>query len=203
MLTSLNPVGEAARGQRWWLTTTAYLVASTVGGGLVGAAAGLLGAPLVPRVPATIVAATLAAVAAAGVVLDTSGRRVPSWRRQVDERWLTTYRGWVYGAGFGLQLGAGVVTIVPSTLTYVVLAAAVLTGDAGAGAAIGAAFGVTRALPVLAAGRARTPEALRSLHRRTVARGARVARATVAAQAVAAGLLAGVVVAGLVAGGSA
>jgi hypothetical protein len=36
-----------------------------------------------------------------------SGSGCPSWQRQVDERWLTTYRGWVYGAGFGFQLGAG------------------------------------------------------------------------------------------------
>ena len=33
-------------------------------------------------------------------------------RRQVNEDWMARYRGWAYGAGFGLQLGLGVVTIV-------------------------------------------------------------------------------------------
>ena len=39
---------------------------------------------------------------------DPRGRRLPSWRRQVNEDWLVGYRPWVVGGGFGLQLGAGV-----------------------------------------------------------------------------------------------
>jgi sulfite exporter TauE/SafE len=98
---------------------------------------------------------------------------VPSWRRQVDERWLTSYRGWVYGAGYGLQLGAGAVTIIPATTTYVAALAAVLTGTWMQGAVIGATFGVIRALPLLLTVRVRTPEALRELMRRLADRRSR------------------------------
>lgn len=74
---------------------------------------------------------------------------MPSWRRQVDERWLTAYRGWVYGLGFGVQLGFGLVTIITSTSTYAVVLLAALSGQVGAGLAIGGTFGLVRALPSL------------------------------------------------------
>ena len=59
--------------------------------------------------------------------------RVPGPRRQVNERWLDEYRGWVYGLGFGAQLGLGVTTIVTSAATYVALFAALLSGTPAAG----------------------------------------------------------------------
>jgi hypothetical protein len=74
----------------------------------------------------------------------------PSWRRQVDEAWLARYRGWVYGLGFGVQLGLGVVTIVTSSTVYATVVLAALTGSVPGGALLGLVFGGVRALPVLA-----------------------------------------------------
>jgi sulfite exporter TauE/SafE len=167
MLSSISPVGEASRRQRWWLTALAHLAGSLAGGLAVGAALGAGGALVAARLPDRGAWGLLAVAAALGAALDLAARdwRVPSWRRQVDERWLTSYRGWVYGAGYGLQLGAGAVTIIPATTTYVAALAAVLTGSWMQGAAIGAAFGVMRALPLLLTVRVRTPEALRALLR--------------------------------------
>jgi hypothetical protein len=92
----------------------------------------------------------VAALLVVGLVLDRRNQRsVPSWRRQVDEQWLTRYRGWVYGVGFGTQLGFGLVTIITSTTTYAAVLLAALTGHVGAGLAVGATFGVVRALPSL------------------------------------------------------
>ena len=91
-------------------------------------------------------------------------RSLPSWRRQVNESWLVGYRAWVVGGGFGLQLGAGVVTIVTSASIYTVFALAGLTTSAIAGAVIGATFGLARALPVLATRWSTTPAALGRLH---------------------------------------
>ena len=36
---------------------------------------------------------------------DVGGFRLPSHTRQVNEAWLDEYRGWVYGGGFGWQIG--------------------------------------------------------------------------------------------------
>ena len=94
----------------------------------------------------------------AGLLLDrrAAGLRLPTWRRQVDEAWLARYRGWVYGAGFGLQLGLGVVTIVTSATVYATVLLCALSGSPPVGLALGALFGLARALPVLGAGRRST-----------------------------------------------
>ena len=90
----------------------------------------------------------------------------------------------MYGAGFGLQLGAGLATIVTASATYVVLAAAVLSGSVVAGTAIGATYGLARALPVLGFARVRTPGRLRAAMQRVEAWRDPAARVTTAAQAV-------------------
>jgi hypothetical protein len=76
----------------------------------------------------------------------------------VNEEWLGRYRGWVYGAGFGFQLGLGVATIVATAAVYSLLVVAALTGSPAAGAILGATFGLLRAVPVAAAGRVRSPD---------------------------------------------
>jgi hypothetical protein len=91
--------------------------------------------------------------------------RLPTSRRQVNEDWLTRYRGWVYGVAFGAQLGVGVATIVTSAATYATAAAAFLSGDPAIGAGIGAVFGIVRAMSLLPAHRVCDPESLVELHR--------------------------------------
>jgi hypothetical protein len=152
MLSSISPLGERARNSRWWLTTAAYLLGSMAGGLAMGALAALLGS-LVPETVRSSpwALALVAALFVVGIVLDarSGGHGVPSWRRQVDVRWLDEYRGWVMGLGFGAQLGFGLVTIITSTTTYAVVLLAALSGDLGTGLAIGGLFGLVRALPSL------------------------------------------------------
>ena len=151
MLSSISPLGERARSSRWWLTTTAYLLGSLAGGLAMGGLAALLGSALPDAVRTSRWTLVLVAVLLlVGLSFDLRGApSVPSWRRQVDVAWLTRYRGWVYGVGFGAQLGFGLVTIITSTTTYAVVLLAALTGHMGAGLAVGATFGVVRALPSL------------------------------------------------------
>jgi hypothetical protein len=181
MLTSISPLGERARGNRFWLTAAAYAAGSLLGGTAVGAALGALGSPLVDALGSGVPYAVLAAAALLGVVLDTTGT-LPTIRRQVDERWLSTYRGWVYGFGFGVQLGIGVATIVTASTTYVAWGAALLSGSVAGGAAVGATFGLVRALPLLVTARVRTPGDLAELHRRVAGAARPVATATRAVQ---------------------
>jgi hypothetical protein len=154
MLSSISPLGERARGSRWWLTTAAYLVGSLVGGLALGGFAALLGSGVPESVRSSRpTVAVLAALCLVGLLVDLRGAQsVPSWRRQVDEQWLTRYRGWVYGVGFGAQLGFGLVTIVTSTTTYAVALLAAWSGHLGAGLAMGAVFGLVRAAPSLLMG---------------------------------------------------
>jgi hypothetical protein len=182
MLTSISPLGERARGNSFGVTAAAYAAGSLVGGSAIGAALGAAGTPVVDAVDDRVPFAVLAVAAVLGALLDGAGR-LPTLRRQVDERWLDTYRGWVYGFGFGVQLGAGVATIVTASATYVALLAAFLTGSLAGGAAVGATFGVVRALPLLVTARVRTPSDLGRLHRAVAGAARPVANVTRAAQA--------------------
>lgn len=164
MLASIHPLGERSRRQRWGLTAAAYVTATVVGAALLGAALGGVGAslPASPAWPAVIALALL------GVVLDLR-TAVPTIHRQVDEEWLSQYRGWVYGGGFGFQLGLGVVTVVSSFTVYLAFALALLAGSTAAGLAIGIAFGSVRGLMIFAAAGVRSPDQLHRLHRRVAA----------------------------------
>jgi hypothetical protein len=104
----------------------------------------------------------LGVVALIGAALDIQLAPVPmpTVRRQVDERWLQRYRGWVYGLGFGVQLGLGVVTIVVTSAVYATFAAAFLSGSTLRGAVIGGLFGLVRAATSFSVARVRRPEQL-------------------------------------------
>jgi hypothetical protein len=152
MLSSISPLGERARRARWGLTVTAYLVGSLAGGAVAGSVAAALGGLLPQSWRDSVWAVLLLALALlGGLVLDlrAGGHGLPSWRRQVDEAWLARYRGWVYGLGFGLQLGAGVLTIVTSSTVYAALLLAAWSGQVWVGLLIGVTFGLARALPIL------------------------------------------------------
>jgi sulfite exporter TauE/SafE len=167
MLASINPLGERARRTRWGRTVVWYTLGSTAGGAAVGAACGLAGRLIGWSVSPSLAAVGVIVVAscAVGLVLDlgVGGARVPSRRRQVNEDWLGHYRGWVYGTGFGFQLGTGLATTVTTSAVYVWLVLAVLSGSVGRGLVIGATFGLGRALPILAVAGAHDPERLRGV----------------------------------------
>lgn len=184
MLTSISPLGERGRGNRWAVTVTVYVAGSLLGGVTIGALLGLVGSALDASRGVLVAGALLCGLAA---LLD-AVRRVPTARRQVDEDWLVRYRGWVYAVGFGYQLGLGVVTIVTSAATYAALGLCLLSGNVFAGAAIGACFGLVRALPILRLRSAETPERLRAIGARLeqLSRGAgRATTATLSASAAA------------------
>jgi hypothetical protein len=186
MLTSISPLGEGARQARWWRTTTSYVGGSVVAGAGFGAALGALGALASPGRAAVAVVAGLAVVAA---VLDAIGR-VPAYHRQVDENWLHRYRDWVYGGGYGLQLGLGAVTIVTSAATYLTWLLELASGHWWTGLAVGATFGLARALPLLTMVDVHDAPTLRDRHARLVAALPTARVVTVAGQAAAAGVLA-------------
>ena len=192
MLASIHPLGERARGSRYALTAGAHVAGSAAAGIALGAGLGelghLVGAPGGGRARSSV-AVLLAAAAGVVVVVDHrhAGRALPGPRRQVDEDWLHRYRGWVYGAGYGAQLGLGAATIVTTAGVYLTWLFALLSGRAAAGAAIGGAFGAARALVVLTMADVDDADRLRAAHRR-LARLAPAARRASAAVVTLAGL---------------
>ncbi len=178
MLASITPLGERGRQAHWGVTITAFALGAAGAGALAGAGAGAVGeiasralagggaARASDALGAHSRLAVLAVGLLAAIMLDAGARPVPGPRRQVDERWLDDYRGWVYGLGFGAQLGLGVTTVVTSAATYVALLAALLTADPLRGAVIVGCYGAIRGLTPLAAAGVRAPGQLLLMHRR-------------------------------------
>ena len=150
MLSSIHPLGERARNNRWSVTITAFTAGSIAGGAVVGGALGWLGSLSPVRDDLALLIVGGLALIAGG--LDLLGVRAAGPSRQVNERWIGSLRGTVYGFGFGAQLGAGLATFVVTWGVWVLLIAELLSGSAATGAFIGGVFGLGRAVAPLAAG---------------------------------------------------
>ncbi|HSO49306.1 MAG TPA: hypothetical protein VLS86_02060, partial [Acidimicrobiia bacterium] len=94
------------------------------------------------------------------------GWQVPGSRSQVNELWLNWYRSWVYGLGFGWQIGTGVVTYLMTAGVYLLILAGALTGSPVVALAGGLAFGSIRGIAVLAGAGISSQARLNSFHRR-------------------------------------
>jgi sulfite exporter TauE/SafE len=164
MLASITPLGERGRHTSWALTVSAFLIGATAAGAALGALLGAFGS-LLPAMSDSVREAIFAAAALVAFALDAGRRRTPGPNRQVNERWRDQYRGWVYGLGYGAQLGLGVTTVVSSAATYLAMWAAFLSGSGARGALIMGVFGLVRGLTLLAAAGVRAPEQLLALHR--------------------------------------
>ena len=110
------------------------------------------------------------------------GLRTPGHIRQVNEDWLERYRSWVYGAGFGWQIGVGLATYIMTAAVYLTVVLAALTGRPLVALAIGCLFGLARGLAILLGARITSPAALVAFHRRFDALGEPVRRAVIVVQ---------------------
>ncbi|MCB0965060.1 MAG: hypothetical protein KDA98_17420 [Acidimicrobiales bacterium] len=169
MLSSITPMTEAGRGNRFGVTAGWFLAGGIVGGlttGLVAAAGAALVALADPSDAALLGVAAVVASATAAIDLGITGIDLPIFKRQVNDAWLRRYRAWVYGAGFGWQIGTGVATYIMTAGVFLTFALAVLTASPAAALAIGLTFGVVRGSAVYLGRSATTPTALNAVHER-------------------------------------
>lgn len=171
MLSSIHPLGERTRNNRWGVTVAAFSVGAIVAGASVGAVLGWLGGFAVGGLGQTATLSAAAVVVLAAGTLDIAGVNVPGPKRQVNEHWIGTYRGWVYGGAFGIQLGAGLATFVVTWGVYATLALQFISASALAGAVIGVVFGTGRSVSLLLAGRVDRGSRLTSFHKRMASLG--------------------------------
>jgi hypothetical protein len=188
MLSTITPISERAKGQSYRVTAAWFVLGAVVGGATLGAvvalmASGVRSLHVGPTVLGSVAfaAALLAAASDSGV----AGLRLPIHRRQVNERWLDQYRPWVYGSGFGWQIGNGLSTYITTAAVYLMVVLGALTAAPVAALAIGIGFGLVRGLAVLMTRTLTGPADLRAFHRRFAAVGPVVGRAVVAVELVA------------------
>jgi hypothetical protein len=185
MLSTITPLAEQSRGYRYRTTAAWFVAGAVLGGctmGLGAAALALLAGAVGLSVAATLTIAALAALVTAASDLRLFGWQLPIHPRQVNEVWLSSYRAWVYGGGFGWQIGTGFATYIMTAAVYLTVALAALTGSPLVALAIGALFGLVRGLAILLGARITSTERLVAFHRRFDALAEPVRRAVIGVQ---------------------
>jgi hypothetical protein len=169
MLSTVTPLAERSRGNRYPMTAFWYALGGLLGGATLGAVMAGLAAvvgmiDLSPGAATAIL--TIAGLLAAASDARIGGWQVPGSRSQVNELWLNWYRSWVYGLGFGWQIGTGVVTYLMTAGVYLLILAGALTASPVVALAGGLAFGSIRGIAVLAGAGISSQARLNSFHRR-------------------------------------
>jgi hypothetical protein len=172
MLSTITPLSEQAKGNSYRATASWFVVGATAGGLTLGAVSAAGAASVHALGPTPLERGLLAVVAASVAALSDlaiRGITLPVHHRQVNERWLDHYRPWVYGAGFGWQIGAGLATYITTAAVYLTVLLAALTTAPVAALAIGACFGLVRGLAVFLTRSITTSPDLLAFHRRLAA----------------------------------
>jgi hypothetical protein len=169
MLSTITPMAEAGRGHRFRSTAAWFVLGSVVGGATLGGlmalaafAAQSLGVTVGVGLGVTAMAALITAASDGRV----GGFHLPGHIRQVNERWLDRYRSWVYGAGFGWQIGVGLATYIMTAGVYLLILMGGLIADPVIALAVGTIFGLVRGLAVYLSAGLDSPSALLAFHAR-------------------------------------
>ncbi len=189
MLATITPLAETGRGHRYRSTALWFVAGAVVGGLTLGLVLSVLAIGIGAVAPALAVRAALACAAAAiCAASDTPAARfaLPVHHRQVNERWLDQFRPWVYGAGFGWQIGTGFVTYIKTAGVFLMAFLAVLSGSWWIALAVGMLFGVVRGLAVFLGRSITSTATLAAFHRRFTRLGPVVLAVTVCVETAAA-----------------
>lgn len=151
MLSTITPLAEASRGHRFRSTALWFLVGSVLGGATLGGVMAVMAIgvnELQLSESFALWAVAVAALITAASDGKVAGFHLPGHDRQVNERWLDRYRSWVYGIGFGWQIGVGVATYIMTAGIYLLILMGGLLVHPMLAIAIGLLFGLVRGLAV-------------------------------------------------------
>ncbi len=169
MLSSITPLAEQGRGHRFRSTAAWFVVGTLAGGATIGAGMALAAAGLAAVGLSTSVALGILAVAALVAAVSDSrilGVTLPGHIRQVNQGWLDQYRSWVYGAGFGWQIGVGLATFIVTAAVYLMIVAGAVTASPAQALLVALVFSLVRGSAILLGRSITSPDTLIAFHRR-------------------------------------
>jgi hypothetical protein len=150
MIETIGPTGHVGGVATTLAAAATFGPFAVVGAVATFGAASLLGAAL-PGAAGPVAYVAAAAVALAAAVAEARGVPiVPQVRRQLPIGWRRRLPMPVAAAGYGVLLGLGFTTFVLSYGVWALIGICVVLGDPEAGLAVGIAFGLGRALPIVA-----------------------------------------------------
>lgn len=150
MIETIGPTGHTG-GRRTTIAACATFLPGAVAGGMITfGALGALGG-LVLGADERLAYLIAAAIAIGAAALEARGTPiVPQIRRQLPEHWRRVMPMPLAALLYGCLLGLGFTTFVLTFGVWAMAAIAVAVGEPATGALIGAAFGIGRAIPIVA-----------------------------------------------------
>ena len=150
MIETIGPIGHRGGRPTTIAACVTFAVGALVGGVLTFGALALAGAAL-QGADQTIAYIAAAAVAVVAALAELRGVPIlPQLRRQLPEHWRRVMPMPVAAALYGVLLGLGFTTFVLTFGVFALAGIAFALGDPQLGVGIGIAFGVGRALPIVA-----------------------------------------------------
>lgn len=139
---------------KWAVSAGIYTIGSVIGAVSVGTFLGMAGM-LIPATGSAIGAAVAILIAFLYSLHELKLLSLPyaERKKQVPLSWRTAFHPYISSGLYGLVLGAGVATFIPTATFHVFILAAVLSGSLGYSILLFSIFGITRALPVWLAGK--------------------------------------------------
>ena len=154
MVTTIIPAVFVGRREKWIWAATMFVIAGVAGGALTGWLLGTVGALFyqLPLLPHGAGGTILGAVALSYALHELELIRLPTipLRRQVNRGLRAQLPLTAAVSIYGLELGAGLVTRIPTATVYVVCLGIALVGDPAMGAIIMGCFGLSRSMLTLA-----------------------------------------------------
>ncbi len=150
MIETIGPVGHTGGRATTLAACATFAVGALVGGVLTFGSLAWLGS-LLQGADQTVAYIAAAAVAVAAAIAELRGVPIlPQLRRQLPEHWRRVMPMPVAAALYGVLLGLGFTTFVLTFGVFALAGIAFALGDPAIGIGIGIAFGVGRALPIVA-----------------------------------------------------
>jgi hypothetical protein len=150
VIETIGPIGHTG-GRRTTLAACAAFGPGAIAGGLLTFGSLAAVGELLHGAGGRAAYVAAAAIALFAAVLEARGTRiVPQIRRQLPEHWRRVMPMPVAAALYGVLLGIGFTTFVLSFGVWALAGVSLAVGDPALGLLIGAAFGLGRAIPILA-----------------------------------------------------
>ena len=150
MIETIGPTGHTGGKPTTLAACVTFLLGSVAGGVFTFAALATLGA-LVHGAGGRVALLAAAALALAVAVAEARGTRIaPQVRRQLPEHWRRLMPMPIAAGLYGILLGLGFTTFVLTFGVWALAGISFAVGEPGTGLLIGLAFGIGRAVPVIA-----------------------------------------------------
>jgi hypothetical protein len=171
MIATIGPLVQEARRQ-WWQSTLLFVLGSAAGGAVTFGLLGCLGQFTLGEIRPAVLWTGFAAAAYMFALQELGSIKwaLPGTTRSVPKNWWEDLGPSKGALAYGIGLGLGITTVVPFASFYSLALWAVLSANAEYAVALGLAYGVARALPVLLAGVVLAPRRRVPDPRATVAR---------------------------------